>query len=79
MPNYRTKLIAEIRTTAGNYNISTKRLGNLEIIAPTIEMQSDFQEKEHQIFRSLETINISQKNADNLFNSLLQRAFKGEL
>ena len=60
-------------------NINLKILGDLDIIAPPIELQEKFT----QIVYTIEVMKKKQINSNdelnNLFNSLMQRAFSGEL
>lgn len=74
------KILADkIKTSAGQYTISQKGIESLEIPIPPIYLQDKFislfqvndrlKAKHHKI----------QEDTEDLFNSLLQRAFKGEL
>ncbi|MBC8630501.1 restriction endonuclease subunit S [[Eubacterium] tenue] len=60
-------------------NINLKILGELDIIIPNIELQNKFA----KIVHSIEVIKNKQmksnKELENLFNSLMQKAFNGEL
>lgn len=78
-PTFRSHLVREARTTAGNYNINTEGLGRLRLIKPPLEEQESYL----QFTQKLDIHSEIQKNQlekiDNLFNSLLQKAFRGEL
>jgi type I restriction enzyme S subunit len=78
-PTYRSVLIKQARTTAGNYNINTQGLKSLEIIKPSVEEQEKYLSITKGINKSIATYYKSLQESENLFNSLLQRAFKGEL
>jgi type I restriction enzyme, S subunit len=64
-------------TTNGTYKINQTTLKNIEILLPPFSLQSKFGEA----FESISSIKtkFSSQTAENLFNSLLQRAFRGEL
>jgi type I restriction enzyme S subunit len=78
-PTYRSVLIKQARTTAGNYNINTQGLKSLEIIKPSVEEQEKYLSITKSINKSITTYYKSLQESENLFNSLLQKAFKGEL
>ncbi|MDB8791050.1 restriction endonuclease subunit S [Romboutsia sp. 1001216sp1] len=60
-------------------NINLKILGDLDIIVPPIELQEEFTHIVHTVeFMKKKQINSSEELND-LFNSLMQRAFNGEL
>jgi len=59
--------------------ISSKIIKNIEIIIPPIKEQNMYFEKIDICSNSTELINNSIQNSENLFQSLLQKAFKGEL
>ena len=52
---------------------------NKEVLTPPIELQNDFAERVAQIEKQKQQAVASLVKAEELFNSLLQRAFKGEL
>ncbi|KYD35135.1 Type I restriction-modification system, specificity subunit S [Geobacillus stearothermophilus] len=73
------ELRKNLKTSAGQYTISREGLNKVNIILPTLEDQKYFvhwfkviQEKKQLLQQSLVELN-------NTFNSLMQRAFKGEL
>tara|TARA_R110002051_G_scaffold124451_3_gene197728 strand:- start:34908 stop:36110 length:1203 start_codon:yes stop_codon:yes gene_type:complete len=59
--------------------ITKKQLIDLEIIRPPIELQNQFGKRIQAIEVQKAQAQASLVQADNLFNSLLQKAFKGEL
>ena len=78
-PTYRSRLVREARTTAGNYNISTAGLSRFQLISPPMELQKKYLRFQEQISLSQCKYDAYSLEDDNLFNSLLQRAFRGEL
>lgn len=78
-PTYRHKIVKEAKTTAGNYNISTVGLRNLQFIKPDITTQNDYCLLTMEIQKNYQKNIEDLKKLDNLFASLQQRAFKGEL
>ena len=60
-------------------NISLGDLKNLSIICPSIKLQNQFAERIKQIEAQKQQAQVSLENSEALFNSLLQRAFSGEL
>ena len=77
--SYRSRVLREARTTAGNYNLNTQGLKGFEIIIPPITLQNQFAERVQLIEAQKQQAEASLQKAEDLFNSLLQRAFKGEL
>lgn len=67
------------RTSAGQYNINTKGIGSLRIPRFDINDQITFEERLQSLDPTSQRLTSAQDEADNLFNSLVQRAFKGEL
>ena len=59
--------------------INLSMIRTLEIPAPSIELQNQFAERVQAIERQKAQAQASLAQAEDLFNSLLQRAFKGEL
>lgn len=78
-PSYRAYLVRAARTTAGNYNISIERLGALNLISPPLNEQEKYMQYSIKIKNLLKKQSYQLKESNNLFNSLLQRAFRGEL
>ncbi|WP_020558917.1 restriction endonuclease subunit S [Thiofilum flexile] len=78
-PTYRHEVRREARTTAGNYNLSTKGIKNFRFITPSWDLQKQFA----RIVESIEAQKALQQKhldeLDHLFSSLQQRAFNGEL
>lgn len=78
-PTFVSQLVREAKTTAGNYNISTAGLRSLRMIHPPQELQEAFLGKTRKITGLVQRYKASLSEADNLFNSLVQRAFSGQL
>lgn len=60
-------------------NISKVKLNNLKLPIPPIELQNQFETIYHNIQAQKETLKQSKTELENLYNSLLKRAFKGEI
>jgi type I restriction enzyme S subunit len=60
-------------------NINQKLLSELSIILPPFDLQAEFAKAIAEIEKQKKLAMQSQKKSDDLFNSLLQKAFKGEL
>jgi type I restriction enzyme S subunit len=76
---YRPLILKKATTTAGNYNINTVSLKSLIIPVPPIKLQKEFFEITKNIRVQKAQIKQQIKNSESLFQSLLQKAFKGEL
>jgi len=65
--------------TAVQFNINAKQISQIELPVPPIELQNDYLEKLDKIKNlfSLNNANTSEQNSN--FESLMQKAFKGEL
>ena len=78
-PTYRSRLVRQARTTAGNYNINTKGLGQLKLINPPKKEQEKYIQYQRVIEVRQKKQNDHLDQSEALFNSLLQRAFRGDL
>jgi type I restriction enzyme S subunit len=78
VPSYRSKIVKETRTTAGNFNINTKGLGALELIVPSRERLGEFEKIQARVKRLLERLQEQAEEADALFNSLSQSVFESQ-
>lgn len=67
--------------TAGSAQLalSIEKLGNLELVFPPIELQNEFANFVNQVDKLKAEMNKSLKELEDNFNSLMQKAFKGEL
>ena len=59
--------------------ITKEQLQNIEVITPPTQLQNQFSERVQAIEAQKVKAQASLAQAEDLFNSLLQRAFKGEL
>ena len=66
-------------TSGSMKNISKKKYLGLTMIHPDLELQNQFAERIQAIEEQKVQAQASLAQADDLFNSLLQRAFKGDL
>ena len=73
--------LAERKMTgsAGQKRVSTEFLNNIEIVIPPIELQNQFADFVKQVDRLKVKMEKSLKELEDNFNSLMQRAFNGEL
>lgn len=78
-PTYQHHLIREARTTAGHYNIITSPLTSLELMVPPPEVQAPYVDSIRQIEGLAHRECDASRRADDLADSLVQRAFAGEL
>jgi type I restriction enzyme S subunit len=60
-------------------NISNEDIYNLDVISPPMVLQNDFVEQINCVNIQVEKSKNSSLVSDKLFNSLIQKAFKGEL
>lgn len=73
------KVLDDMATKVAQKNINVKILNRVELIIPPIELQNQFAEKVQAIESQKELLNQSLKELENNFNSIMQKAFKGEL
>jgi len=78
-PRYRNVIVSKAKTTAGNYNINIESLKSLIIIAPPPKLQTQFTRIVEKVEALKAHYQDSLKKLENLYGSLSQRAFKGEL
>ncbi len=60
-------------------NISNEDIYNLDVISPPLALQNDFVERINSVYGLIETSINSSLVSDIFFNSLIQKAFNGEL
>jgi type I restriction enzyme S subunit len=60
-------------------NISNEDIYNLDVITPPMVLQDDFVNRINSVYGQIEISTSSSLVSDILFNSLIQKAFKGEL
>lgn len=73
------KVIEDAAPMAAQKNINLKILRELEIPLPPIDLQNQFAERVAIIEQQKQQVQTNLENSEALFNSLLQRAFTGEL
>jgi type I restriction enzyme S subunit len=71
--------LSELSKGATLIQINLKDLRDLRLIKPRIETQNRFAERVSLIEEQIEKLNDIMRKSEDLFNSLLQKAFKGEL
>ncbi len=64
---------------AGQPHLNSKQITELQLINPPISLQNQFAERVQEIDKQKIQVQHSLEQSENLFNSLLQKAFKGEL
>jgi len=65
--------------TAVQFNINAKQIARIRMNVPPIKLQAQFAERTQHIESQKQQAQAAQQKSEDLFNSLLQRAFKGEL
>ena len=79
-PNCKVKLLGVgSNNAATRESITKEQLETFEIIVPPINLQNQFAEKIALIEQQKALAKQELKESENLFNCLLQKAFKGEL
>ena len=77
--SYFKNKIERYSSTSLQPNVSNKQIEEIEIMLPPINLQNQFAERVQAIETQKAQAEASLAQAEDLFNSLLQRAFKGEL
>lgn len=78
-PAGRKSVREKCRTSAGQYNINTKGIGSLQVPTIAIEEQVAFENRIVSLRPTQNALAKAHAESVDLFNSLVQRAFKGEL
>jgi type I restriction enzyme S subunit len=78
-PSGRQGMLPFIRTTAGQSNISVEGLKNIPIFLPDIELQRNFVNQLDNLYKLRRQREKSKSILESIFQSLLSRAFSGEL
>ncbi|MGM9534329.1 MAG: restriction endonuclease subunit S [Intestinibacter sp.] len=75
------RLLKDIATSAGATReaITKQQIENLELIIPPMKLQNEFADFVNQVDKLKAEMNKSLKELEDNFNSLMQKAFKGEL
>jgi type I restriction enzyme, S subunit len=69
----------QVKTSAGQFTISQDGIEKLEVIKPPIDVQKAFVKQWWSILEKREQVLKALREYEDLFNSLMQRAFNGEL
>ena len=77
--SYREVIINPLTRRAGQPHLNSQQIKDLEICYPPIELQNEFAQKVEKIEQQKHLLEQSLTELENNFNSLMQRAFKGEL
>ena len=75
----KAKLFNMAKNIVGMANINAEEFKNIDVYIPPIELQNDYIDFVKQVEETKEQMNQSLKELENNFNSLMQRAFNGEL
>jgi type I restriction enzyme S subunit len=79
LPASRNQLFLKARTSAGQYNINTEGIRSVKIIVPPLSLQEKFA----SILCNYESLREKQRDStieiDQVFHSVMQKAFRGEL
>ena len=67
------------KSIVGMANINAQEFQNIKIVIPPLEKQKSFANRVSEIERQKKIVRANRDKSDLLFNSLLQKAFKGEL
>jgi len=82
-PSGRSQITAEARTTAGQFNLNLEILRGLRFVLPPVDAQAEIVRRVDLLFSLAETIErrvaAASERADALTQSVLARAFRGEL
>jgi type I restriction enzyme S subunit len=70
--------LGTVRGTTAD-NISSSSLYSIPVMIPSLGKQDEFVETVKKVQQVKNEFKVSNSFLDNLFNSLLQKAFKGEL
>ena len=76
--NFKNK-IEKFSSTSLQPNVSNKQIEGIEIMLPPLLLQNQFSERVQAIEEQKAQAQASLEKSEELFNSLLQKAFKGEL
>ncbi|MBP2020588.1 type I restriction enzyme S subunit [Clostridium punense] len=69
----------KLKTSAGQYTINQTGISEIEIVIPPIELQKQFANFVNQVDKLKFEMEKSLEEMENNFNSLMQKAFNGEL
>jgi type I restriction enzyme, S subunit len=75
----RTRFMQEAGRTAVQFNVNAQQISRVKIPLPPIQLQEQFAKFYEKNFMCVEKYTNGQQAKNTLFNSLLQKAFRGEL
>lgn len=75
----RVRFMREAGRTAVQFNVNAKQISRVKIPLPPIALQREFMDIYKRLYLSLDKYERSRQIVEALFNSLLQRAFRGDL
>jgi len=78
-PSYRSRLLREARTTAGNYNISAEGLRRLRLIVPPLAGQDRYLRLASRIAATRARLADLSTDSGGLSDALIQRVFRAEV
>lgn len=78
-PGGRHEFLKHTRRSAVQFNVNTKEMAKVEIPLPPIHRQRDFANRIAQVRQLEQRVHCARQEADAVFDSLVQRAFGGEL
>jgi len=73
----RKRLREQARTSAGQYNINTEGLASIRIPLPSIQLQTDFEERCRPLFGLRDLQSVASAKAEGAFSALVARTFSG--
>ena len=77
--DFNTKLIHSVSTGSGQKNLLLKDIRALMIPLPPLDLQNQFASIVEKVEAEKTKLEASLKEMEDNFNSIMQRAFKGEL
>ncbi|MDV5113948.1 restriction endonuclease subunit S [Clostridium perfringens] len=69
----------KLKTSAGQYTVNQTGISEIKVVVPPIELQNKFEDFVKQIDKLKFEMEKSLKELEDNFNSLMQKAFKGEI
>ncbi|MCC9071268.1 restriction endonuclease subunit S [Flavobacterium sp. F-65] len=78
-PKIKSKLLSEFMSGAAIQRYTLTKINSFKLVIPPIELQNQFEERVTLIEEQKAIAQKSLEKSEELFNSLLQKAFKGEL
>lgn len=77
--SFRSLIVKQAKTTAGNYNINTEGIKSFQIIKPNIDLQNSFVSLRIKVEKIKKTYSESLIELEKLYGAVSQRAFGGEM